>query len=119
MPLYFSSISFLSSSRTLILRAVKISLTGSGAAALANSMALAFPIPDEAPVIRIYPSVITWEGGITVLFARLDIVRVEWNVELSVDARNDEVLWIDRGRDESLEKIEGLRRSGIKPVGIT
>jgi hypothetical protein len=44
--------SFLISSRTFTLLAVKINFIGSGAAALANSIAEAFPIPAEAPVIR-------------------------------------------------------------------
>ena len=54
VPLYFSSISFLMSSRTLIRRAVMMSLTGSGAAVRANSKAVALPIPADAPVTRIY-----------------------------------------------------------------
>jgi hypothetical protein len=59
---YFPSISFLISSRTFTLLAVKINFIGSGAAALANSIAEAFPIPADAPVIRTSCQLTNYKG---------------------------------------------------------
>jgi hypothetical protein len=96
VPLYFSSISFLSSSRTFCRRAVRINLTGSGAAALANSIALAFPIPADAPVMRIYVNIVKRHQ--TVLFARFAIVRVEYN---------DEVKGLIEAEERTTERRDG------------
>jgi hypothetical protein len=84
VPLYLLSISCLSSSRTLSRRAVRTSLIGSGAAARANSIALALPIPAEAPVTSTFSPKSEKRqtgrvpGELTVLFARVDIL---WKVE--------------------------------------